>query len=139
MNEVLRIALNEYGNKGIPGTENNNEVLKYYKEIGCEWVDDDDIAWCAAFLNWCLFKAEKQFLGSLRARDFLNYGIETKNPSMGDIVVLWRVSHESPYGHCGIFIKKTENTVYILGGNQQNSVNISPYHITQVLAYKKFI
>jgi uncharacterized protein (TIGR02594 family) len=67
---TLDIALKEYGIWEWPGAENNPRVLNYFKEIGQGWVKDDETAWCAAFVNWCLVKSGKPQTGSLAARSF---------------------------------------------------------------------
>jgi len=139
LNDALKIALEEYGNKGIPGSNSNTEILKYYKNTGFDWVQDDDIAWCTAFISWCLMKAKKPYIKSLLARDYLKYGKKTQEPKLGDIAVLWRITRNSIYGHVGFFIRKDKNTVYLLGGNQNNSVTITPYPATQVLEYRKIV
>ena len=69
---VSEIAIGQIGIKEIVGKEHNPEVLKYFKEIGHEWVKDDETAWCAAFVNWVLMKANKPRSGKLNARSFLN-------------------------------------------------------------------
>lgn len=110
------IALKEYGTKEIAGIFHNAEVLKYFKDIGLKWVKDDETAWCAAFVNWCLLKAGKPHTGALNARSLLKYGTDTKKPELGDIVVLWRISPTSPYGHTGFYIKDTKDLIYVRGG-----------------------
>lgn len=131
------IALGEYGVHAIPGDVDSPRVLKYFKEIGHKWVDDDETAWCAAFVNWCLLKAGKPQTGMLLARSFMQYGVSTKTPILGDIVVLWRISKTSEFGHVGFFIHDTENYIYILGGNQSNQVNIQRFPKSQLLDYRK--
>jgi uncharacterized protein (TIGR02594 family) len=137
MLEVLKIALGEYATHALIGPGNNPAVLKYFQEIGQKWVTDDETAWCAAFVNWCLLKAGKVGTNSLSAKSFLNYGTATKNPNIGDIVVLWRISKESPYGHVGFFIKETAALIYILGGNQSDEVNIRAFDKAQLLSYRQ--
>ncbi|MEK7179967.1 MAG: TIGR02594 family protein [Patescibacteria group bacterium] len=137
MIRLILIALNEFGTQGIQGVTNNPRVLQYFSDIGQKWVKDDETAWCAAFMNWCLLKAGVQGTNSLLARSFLNYGINTNYPVLGDIVVLWRINRTSPYGHVGIFIKETENMIYILGGNQANSVNVTGFPKGQLLSYRR--
>ena len=132
----LSIALNEYGIKSVAGIFSNPEVLKYFREIGHAWVKNDDIAWCAAFANWCLMKAGKQHTGKLNARSFLSVGVVTNKPEVGDIVVLWRIAKEGPYGHVGFFIKEYRGSIYILGGNQSEQVNIMPFSKQQLLGYR---
>lgn len=131
--EALKIALSEYGNTAIKGPKSNSEILKYYKQIGFSWVSDDDLAWCAGFLGYCLKNAKMAFLKTLHARDYLNYGEKAIVPKLGDIVILWRVKKESIFGHVGFYIKETQTGIYILGGNQANSVSIQQYPKSQVL------
>lgn len=136
MNHII-IALREYAEHDIVGIDNNARVLSYFKDIGQKWVTNDDTAWCAAFINWCLMKAGKNGTGLLNARSFLTYGVKTDKPTIGDVVVLWRISKDSPFGHVGFFIKESKEGIYILGGNQNDSVNIALFNKTQVLSYRK--
>lgn len=137
--QAYEIALTQYGNQSYSGPENNPNVVKYFTEIGASWVRDDDIAWCAAFLNWCLMKANLPYTKSLLAREFLKYGKETNTPVLGDIVVLWRISKDSPWGHAGFYVAEGKSTVYILGGNQSNRVSIEVYPKTQILGYRAYL
>lgn len=134
---AFEIALTQYGNSGITGIGDSPVVLKYFSEIGHSWVKDDDTAWCAAFVNWCLKKVGAAYPGSLLARSFLNVGSATSTPKLGDLVILWRVSKDSPFGHVGFFIKETPDSVFMLGGNQTNCVNITEYPKTKVLGYRE--
>lgn len=134
--ETFLIALKEYGTKEIKGVIHNAEVLKYSKDIGLKWVKDDETAWCAIFVNWCLYKSKRPVTGDAMARSFLKYGYKTAVPTFGDIVVLWRISPTSGFGHVGFFIKRDKNFVWILGGNQGDEVNILKFPITQLLEYR---
>lgn len=135
---LLNIALSQYGIKEIPGMQDNPEVLKYFNDIGFDGAKlKDETAWCSALINWCAFKANLKRSGKLTARSWVNIGLEVETPELGDVVVLWRESRLSWKGHVGIFIRKTENWVYMLGGNQSNQVNISKYPINRVLTYRR--
>lgn len=133
----LICALKEYNVSSIPGVGNNPRVLKYFADIGHSWVKEDDTAWCACFANWVLKQCGYEGTGSLLARSFLKLGQPTTTPLVGDIVVLWRISPASGYGHVGFFIKETETTVFILGGNQTERVNIQEFPKTRLLGYRK--
>lgn len=137
-NSQILIALNEYGETGIAGTKSNDKILKYFSEIGARWVIDDDTAWCSAFVNWVLKQAGLPYSSALNARNFLTYGKKTIKPVIGDIVILWRISKTSAFGHVGFFVKETPTTVFILGGNQNNSVNITAFDKSKVLDYRSF-
>ena len=135
----LEIALKEYGTKEIGGLLHNPQVLKYFRDIGQTWVKDDETAWCAAFVNWCLKKAGRPYLNTLNARSFLNYGSMTKNPKLGDLVVLWRIKKGGPFGHAGFYITENANEFFLLGGNQANEVNISRYPKSQFLGFRSVV
>jgi len=134
---VLNIALSQFGIKEIVGSRHNKEVLKYFKETGFDWVQDDETAWCSAFANWVAKMAEVDRSGKLSARSWLTVGEPIESPELGDIVVLWRVKPSSWKGHVGFFIRETDNLIYILGGNQQNQVKISAYPKSRLLEYRR--
>lgn len=138
MTTPFTIALGEYGVKGLVGEPDNPRVLRYFHETGNGWVKDDETAWCAAFANWVLWKAGKTGTKSLAARSFLSVGTKTTSPQIGDLVVLWRMTPSSPYGHVGFFVKRENGFVYILGGNQQNAVNIAAFPEYRVLDYRSY-
>lgn len=132
----IEIAFTQYGIREISGKRDNPEVLKYFNEIGFDGSKlKDETAWCAAFVNWCLLKSGISGTGKLNARSFLDIGNETKNPKLGDITVLWRESPNTWKGHVGFFIRETKDWIYMLGGNQNNQVNIRAYRKNRVLKY----
>ena len=138
MNKAFLAALGEYGVKGVPGSMHSADIITYFRAPGFKWVKDDETAWCAAFVNWALWKVKLQGTGSLLARSFLKYGKRTLAPQIGDLAVFWRGTKDGPYGHVGFFIKETRDAVYVLGGNQANAVNIAVFPKTQLLEYRMF-
>lgn len=131
-------ALTQYGIKEIKGNIDNPEVLKYFNEIGFDGnALRDETAWCSAFVNWCCKKTGYSYSGKLNARSWLNIGykIENGKQKLGDIVVLWREKKSSWKGHVGFFISEDKNYIYILGGNQNNQVNIKPYSKLKLLNF----
>lgn len=138
MNRVFQIACGEYGVKGVDGAVHNPRILTYFRAPGFSWVKDDETAWCAAFVNWCFWKAGLKVPATLAARSFLTVGKRTLSPKLGDLVVLWRGTKEGTLGHVGFYICTVGKIVYILGGNQSNSVNITGFPTAQVLDYRTF-
>ena len=67
MNRIIDIALGEYGVKEIVGGKHNERILQYFKEIGHEWVKDDETAWCSAFANWVVKTYGEKGSGELNA------------------------------------------------------------------------
>lgn len=135
---LIKTALSQYGVKEIIGHQDHPQIIKYFTSIGFDGEKlKDETAWCSAFANWVAKTAGYEYSGKLNARSWLALGESTETPEWGDVVVLWRESPESWKGHVGFFIKETRRYVYILGGNQRNSVCIKAYPRTQVLDYKK--
>ena len=139
MKELLLEILKHYGLKEVFGKQHNPEIVKMFHEIGYDWVNDDETAWCSAALNYFCFKLGYKRSGKLDARSWLKVGTEVKVPEIGDIVVLWRDNINSWQGHVGLYISedKATNRIYVLGGNQDNMISIKPYHKSRVLGYRK--
>ncbi|WGD35822.1 TIGR02594 family protein [Olleya sp. YS] len=135
---IISKALSEYGVKEVIGAKDNQRIIKYFDQIGFNGSKlKDETAWCSAFANWVAKTAGYEYSGKLTARSWLTVGESTNQPSVGDIVVLWRENPKSWKGHVGFFVKQTKSYVYILGGNQRNMVCIKAYPKSRVLDYKK--
>ena len=132
------IALKEYGTLEDVTSGSNPRVLEYFAKVGHSWVKDDATAWCAAFVGWCLESCNIKSTKKLNARSYLEWGITTTGPRIGDIAVLWRISPTSSYGHVAFFIKRDEKYVWLLGGNQADQVKIEKYPLSQVLGYRTY-
>lgn len=133
----LAIALQEMFVKEISGGVDNPRILEYFAKVGHEWVKEDETAWCAAFLGFCLEEAGLPSTRKLNARSYLTYGQPTTKPEVGDIVVLWRNDRKGWQGHVGFYINEDENGIRILGGNQANQVNIQEYPRYRLLQYRR--
>lgn len=131
------IGLKEFGTKEIGGDIHNDEVLKYFHQSGFLNVDNDELSWCAAFVNWCIVKSGRKGTLSLAARSFMNWGTKVTTPKIGDVAVFWRESPESWKGHVGFLIREDRDQVWVLGGNQSNQVNIMPYQKNRLLGYRR--
>lgn len=133
----LEEALKFYGVKGILGKEDNKQIVKFFEEIGHDWVKNDEVPWCAAFLNYVLKVAGKEYTGKLNARSFLEIGEKVTEPILGDIAVFWRLDPKGTLGHVGIFVSEDEKYIYTLGGNQGNQVSIIPIKKERLLSYQR--
>jgi len=111
----------------------NRRVLKTVLKI-----DPVRIPWCAAFANAMLVRAGYEGTGSLMARSFLKYGVRTRKPQEGDIVVFSRGRRG---GHVGFYMgeeyRDGRKYILVLGGNQRKAVNVAYYPARRVLGYRK--
>jgi len=139
MSKIIEIALGEYGVKEVPGDENNPEIMKYYHETGRTWVSSETTPWCDAFADWVVMKAGGKASPGLNARAWLDEGEVSLDFDLKDnyLAILWRGSPSSWTGHVGIPVKRDENYIWLLGGNQSNMVRISAYPIDRLLGYRK--
>lgn len=136
------VLLNElfslYGTKEISGPVHNDVILDLFKDAGFAGVKNDETSWCAATILACAKRTGYDVKGAnLTARSFLKCGIEVTEPQLGDVVVLWRGSKDSWQGHVGAFIRRDGEILYLLGGNQGNTISIAPYNINRLLAYRR--
>jgi uncharacterized protein (TIGR02594 family) len=130
-------AMKFYGLTEIAGKENNPQILQFFSDVGKTWVQDDETAWCSAFINWLAWTCNCEHSGKLDARSWLSTGREIKYPQLGNIVIFWRETRDSWKGHVGLFIAQNDSVIYCFGGNQDNQVNIKPYPKGQLLGFRE--
>lgn len=136
--EILKLAFTQYGIREIPGPqEDNPEILKYFQGIGHTWVMNDEVAWCGAFCSWVCKSLNYSWSTELDARSWQGVGFRTDTPVPGDVVVLWREKIASWKGHVGFYINRDQNRIWMLGGNQNNEVNITAYPVGRLLEYRR--
>lgn len=104
----------------------NPVVVGFYRhtDLSPHYVlnNGDTIPWCAAFLNWCLEACGYQTTDSASSGSFRSYGDSTDSPAIGDIAVFKSSNADDANvgrGHVGIFVAKTTDGLWILGGNQK--------------------
>ena len=137
MNDLITTALSQYWVKEEHGSENNSpQILAYFNLLGHAWAKTDETAWCAAFVNWCLKTNGYKDSCLLTARSLLTgVGQQVFEPKLGDIGVLWRISHDGPWGHTGFWLGNTPEDILLWGGNQDNKVCAKRYPLYRLLAW----
>jgi len=133
----MPIAQSYVGTDEIRGSKDNPVIVKYFDDVGHGWVKDDETPWCAAFVGAVLEESGHKSSGSLAARSYLDWGHKVDRPKYGDIVVFWRGKKSGWQGHVAFFVRETKSYVYVLGGNQGDSVNVSRYAKNRVLGYRR--
>lgn len=131
-------ALGEVGVREVPGKGSNPRILAYRKmaKIPIDG-DDSEIAWCSVFCGAALEQCGIRGTRSAAARSALTSPamVELKTPVLGCIVVLARPGSKWQ-GHVGFYRGETADSVYLLGGNQGDSVSIAPFPKDRVLGYR---
>lgn len=133
----MEIARSLIGTKEIAGKTDNPKIMEMYKTVGHAWVEHDEVAWCAAFVGYCLEKAGLQSTRALNARSYLTFGTEVKleNAKEGDIVVFERGT--GGQGHVAFYVGATATQIRVLGGNQSDQVSIASYPKSRLLGIRR--
>lgn len=126
------------GVKEIPGSAANPRIVEYLKatDIGSNpMASSDETPWCSAFVNFVMLQAGIPRTRSAMARSWMHWGKQAK-PEYGAVVVFWRTTQTSISGHVGFFVGEEGSNIWVLGGNQMNSVSFAKYPRTRLLGYR---
>jgi uncharacterized protein (TIGR02594 family) len=129
---VKEIGIREYPDTHIPPEHPRIvEYLATVEDLSKIHKNSDETAWCSCFMNWCVEQAKLDGTNSAWAKSWGNWRTDETLASakLGDIAVFERTSPTVNGGHVGIFIKADGDHVWVLGGNQSNSVRYSRYPI----------
>ena len=102
------------------------DIMSLYREVGHPGIAHDETPWCAAFLGACLERAGQRSTRSLMARSYSHWGVRLKQPRLGAIIVLSRGA-DPVFGHVGFWVGETESKLFLLGGNQTDSVSVASF------------
>lgn len=128
----MHIAIDEIGEKEVAGSGNNPRIIEYHSATTLKSMADE-IPWCAAFVSWCLEKAGIQSTKSAWAKSYLNWGEPLSVPKFGAVAVF---SREGNKGHVGFYVGQNDDAVFVLGGNQLQSVCVHSYPKGRLLGYR---
>jgi uncharacterized protein (TIGR02594 family) len=133
----LNIARKEYGVREIPGNQHNDRIMEYHRSTLFPPTNDDDLTgmWCASFCNFVLqnsgYESGMSSWSLYWAYEYKNNKMkESSIPIYGSVVVFhWKKKE----GHAG-FVVGSDNKggLYVLGGNQDNMVNITYFEKSKV-------
>lgn len=128
----IAIALKELGTKEIPGKGGSNpRIEQYHDAVGLPWAKDD-VPWCGAFVGFCMLKAGYDIpKTAARALSWMGWGFSADEPVFGAIAIKKRKGG----GHVTFVVGREGDTLYCLGGNQHDAVNIARYPVG---AFKDF-
>ena len=140
------------GIKERPGAEHHPAILSFFEATdGADWVDDDETPWCSAFVYFCAkaCQCDRPMSYQLRARSWLRAGAEIEPHELRvgwDLVIFKRGRDPQPGpertdapGHVGFYSGQRDQWIYVLGGNQGNSVCTSSYPRSALLGCRRLV
>lgn len=120
---LLEVAISQLG-RGEQGGNNSGTWVEMYHGKTFDGDDDDDGAWCAAFVSWCceqVYGDEMPFRRSGGAKRLFRQiggsGSFIDIPDAGDVVCWDRGKPGSWQGHIGIVEKYENGILYTIEGN----------------------
>lgn len=134
----MKVARDLIGTREVKGPEDSPVIMEMYRSVGHDWVEHDEVAWCAAFVGHCIEKVGLKSTRKLTARSYLNYGydIDLNDARDGDIVIFSR-GNSTWQGHVGFYTGHTKNGIKVLGGNQGDRVSIATYPKSKLLGVRR--
>jgi uncharacterized protein (TIGR02594 family) len=126
--------------------QHNQRILEYHKTTTFK-ATTDEIAWCAAFVNWCLIQAGKKVCGSAAAIAWLDWGQKLEQPRVGAVTIIHNKAKKKGYdastgsssgNHVSFFVSQSSSHITLFGGNQGHQVKQSVYPLErfEVLGYR---
>lgn len=131
----MDVAKKEMGVAEIPGPDDNPRIEEYLQTTTYDLPTDytDEVPWCSAFVNWTIKKAGIIGTNSAWSQSWRQWGVGLNAPKYGAIIVFhWSGSR----GHVGFVWDHDEDGIFVLGGNQNDSVNIKYFSYNNVVAYR---
>ena len=137
MNQPLWLAeaWAEFGQCERAGAASNDRVLALYRDAGHDEVRGDEVPWCAAFVGACLKRAGITGTKSLRARSYADWGKPVEDGTIGAVAVFSRGA-DPALGHVGFVVGTSNKTLFILGGNQKDCVNVTAFDSSRLIALR---
>jgi len=129
------LAVNEIGTR--EEGDNSGAAIARYRQLAQCGQDHDP--WCAIFANAMFALCSPPLPGTKSAssqsfRTNSNF-VPLTGPAFGAVVVFWRISPTSGQGHVGFYRGETVESVYVLGGNEGDMVQIEPMSKKQLIGY----
>lgn len=121
--KLLVEAVKHIGVKEIVGPVHNKKILEWARAVGVQAVyTNDEIPWCGLYVAYCCHAQGLQVVERpLWALNWNRYGNRVDIPMLGDILTFKR----NGGGHVGIYVGEDATHYHVLGGNQNNSVNVA--------------
>jgi len=135
---LYSIAERFIGIKEVPGSDDNPQILAMLN-LDKIWPEHDEIPWCSGFVNYICWILDIRRSKSLMARSWLDIGMSIKleNAKVGSDIVILRRGNNPVSGHVGFYSGRSDHVIYLLGGNQSNTVSVNGYSINRLLDIRR--
>lgn len=118
----MAVAAREIGQREIPSVPSNPRILQYHATTSLH-ATVDEVAWCSAFVNWCLKQVGITGTNSAAASSWLHWG-RASVPLPGSVSVVQKRTGEK---HVAFWVSQGSDHYTLLGGNQSHQVKMSNF------------
>lgn len=127
-------ARGQIGVAEIVGPVHNQKVIDYWKtgKVALD-VRNDELAWCAAFVNAALESCGIPGTRSGRARSFEPGTLFNPCDARTGAIVVLSSERGKDFGHVGFLSGGGSGRLMLLGGNQGNKVCEAPFEASRLL------
>lgn len=135
--ELLLEALRWYDTKEHRGRRHNATIVGWLRNV-LPWANKDEISWCSAFLFSCAVMVDADRPDPKRGAAAISWRstgtpVEgVRQAQIGDVVILYRGKRTAWTRHVGLYVRHDRRYVWLLGGNQGDSVSIRKFPIGRV-------
>jgi uncharacterized protein (TIGR02594 family) len=120
LTEFLRI----FGTEEDQTDRSNPTILQWARSINYDKIyRDDAIPWCGLAMAYVAGQAGWDFAprgNPLWALNWASWGDPTPTPMLADVLVFNRKGG----GHVGVYVAEDDTAFHVLGGNQDDAVNV---------------
>ncbi len=128
----FRVAESYQGLKEIRGPKHNAVILGWLDKLRA-WWREDETPWCGVFVAQCMNEVGLPYPQYyMRAKDWADYGSLLRRDRLAQGAIL--VFDRAGGGHVGFYVGEDAGHYYVLGGNQDNAVNVMKLGKSRLLA-----
>jgi len=116
----LKAAFSVLGLSEIEGEGHERQILAMYAACGHPEIDRDEVAWCAAYVGWCLHRGGLANTGSLLAISYASYPgrkLTRDEPVPRGAICVWP---RTGGNHVNFALADLGDAILCIGGNQAN-------------------
>ena len=126
------------GTEEMSGTMSNPQILAMLK-LDDNWPEDDSVPWCSAFVNYIAWLLRLPRSKKLNARSWLEIGkvVNLEEAKSDFDIAIFKRSEDGVSGHVGFYAGIEDDLIYVLGGNQSDSVKIATYNKVKLLGVRR--
>ena len=128
------------GIKEFAGAVDNPFIMSML-QLDTNWPQHDEVSWCSGFCNYVCWLLRLPRSKSLAARSWLHVGrpVGLHEATAGfDVAILSRGDNPDS-GHVGFYASWQAGRIWLLGGNQDNSVSVKDFNAARVIGVRRLL